>query len=146
MRTKECRGDNSSPLDKSNNSNEDMYPIPCRTTINPISVQTVLPIPTINYDISFHHNTTYATTPSFAQPLYGTQTATFPVQEIYPGNHQNLVLANGGQYFPHQEYSAVNNPTIDSIKRPNWEDVSTTSFVTFFKDLYYTYLDLRKIP
>lgn len=109
-----------------------MYSIPCTTTINPISVQTVLPIPTINYDISFHHNTTYATTPSFGQPLYGTQTASFSMQEMYPGNHQNLVLANGNQFFPqNQEYSAVNNTTMDYIKRSKWDDVSMTTFFCF---------------
>lgn len=129
LRTKDCRDDNPSPVDNNQHLNEDAYSVPCATTINPISVQTVLPIPTVNYDMTYHHNTTYAASASFAQPLYGT-TATFPVQEIYPANPQNVVLQNGNPYFsPHQEFPTLNNHGID-VKR-SWEVVSYSHNLLF---------------
>lgn len=80
--------------------------------------------------MAFHHSTTYAASPSFPQPLYGTPSATFPVQEIYPANPQNVVLANGSPYFSsHQEYSTLNNHGID-VKR-SWEVVSHSCTLRF---------------
>lgn len=114
-------------MDKSSHSNEEIYSLPCTTTISPISIPAVLPIHRLNYDISFHHNTTYATSPPFAQPLYGTQTASFPVQEIYPANPQNVVLTNGNPFFPpHHEFNTLNPQNIEVVKRPNWDTVSRT--------------------
>lgn len=125
LRTKDCRIDNASPMDKNAHSNEELYSVPCASAINPISIPAVLPMPTINYDIPFHHNTSYAATSSFPQPLYGTQTATFPVQEIYPASTQNVVMPNGAQYFPpHSKFSTLNNQNLDIIKRSSWDVVS----------------------
>lgn len=111
-------------MEKINHSSDDIYSIPCPPTISPMSIPAVLPIPRINYDISFHHNTNYATSPSFAQPLYGTQPTSFPLQEMYPANQQNVVLTNGNPYISQpQEYSVYHPQNVEVQRLQNWDTV-----------------------
>ncbi|KAJ8915807.1 hypothetical protein NQ315_004619 [Exocentrus adspersus] len=125
-RNKEHHAENQSPTDKSYHQSEDYYAIPNATTVSPVPIPTVVQIPRIGYDVPYHPNPSYPPNQPFTQPIYPPQTGTFPIHEMYPSNANNVVLANGGQFYPTQqaEYVNINHHTpqnVDIVKRPNWD-------------------------
>ncbi|XP_031356684.1 roquin-1 isoform X2 [Photinus pyralis] len=117
--------DSQSPTERSYNQVEDYYPIAnTATTVSPVPIPAVVSLPRINYDVpynpSFSNNSHYST-----PQLYGTNASSYP--EIYGNTPQNVVLTNGGQFYPPQpDYATtapINQQTIEYARRPNWDQM-----------------------
>ncbi|XP_023016148.1 RING finger and CCCH-type zinc finger domain-containing protein roquin [Leptinotarsa decemlineata] len=124
-RTKDYHIDNQSPTEKNYNSSDDYYSVPNTTTVSPVPLPAVVQIPRMGYDVPYHPNPTYSPAQQFPQPVYPPQAATFPVHEIYPSNHSNVMVTNGGHYYQAQQGEYVNHQqppqNVDVMKRSNWD-------------------------
>uniref|UniRef100_V5G646 RING-type E3 ubiquitin transferase n=1 Tax=Anoplophora glabripennis TaxID=217634 RepID=V5G646_ANOGL len=123
-RSKEHRAENQSPTDKNYQQTDDYYSIPNTTTVSPVPIP--IQIPRMSYDVPYHPNQSYPPSQPFSQAIYQPQAGTFPIHEMYTSNPSNVVLANGGQFYPTQqtEYANINHHTpqnVDIVKRPNWD-------------------------
>lgn len=134
-RNKEHRAENQSPTDKNYQQTDDYYSIPNTTTVSPVSIP--IQIPRMSYDVPYHPNPSYPPSQPFSQAIYPPQAGTFPIHEMYSSNPSNVVLANGGQYYPTQqtEYANINHHStqnVDIVKRPNWDImVSRVHYASF---------------
>lgn len=126
-RNKEHRLDTQSPTEKSYNPSEDFYSIPNTTTVSPVPIPAVTPVPRVGYEVPYNHN--YPTGGPYPNPqtIYPNNSGIYPSHEIYPTSPHNLVLTNGAQFFPpqtdfHPSVTPVNQSP-DAPKRGNWGDV-----------------------
>ncbi|XP_057661513.1 roquin-1 isoform X1 [Diorhabda carinulata] len=102
-RNKEHHIENQSPTEKPFNQSEDYYSISNTATVSPVPLPPVVQIHRMGYDVPYHPNPTYPTTQPFTQPVYPTPTTSFPIHEMYPQNHTNIMLTNGGQFYQTQQ-------------------------------------------
>lgn len=116
----------------------------------PIPIQ----IPRMSYEVPYHPNPSYPPSQPFSQPIYPPQAGTFPIHEMYTSNPSNVVLANGGQYYPTQqtEYANINHhatQNVDVVKRPNWDIMVrpiTSKCRSFLSCVYYLVDEKSELP
>ncbi|KAF5287765.1 hypothetical protein FQA39_LY15701 [Lamprigera yunnana] len=105
--------DNQSPTEKIYSQVDDFYPITNASTLSPVPIPAVMPIPRVNYDVPYSPN--YSASHFSTQSLYGSNAGGYP--DIYGNTPQNVVLANSGQFYP--KPSDMEYP-----RRPTWEQMS----------------------
>ncbi|KAF5272622.1 hypothetical protein FQR65_LT04863 [Abscondita terminalis] len=119
--------ENQSPIEKPYAQVDDYYPITNASTVSPVPIPAVVSIPRVNYDVPY--NPTYSTSHFSTPPLYGTNAGGY--QDVYGNTPQNVVLANGGQFYPTQpDFPATtqnNHQSVEYARRPNWEQMVTKS-------------------
>ncbi|KAK4873000.1 hypothetical protein RN001_015029 [Aquatica leii] len=119
--------ENQSPTEKPYSQIDDYYPITNASTVSPVPMPAVVSIPRVNYDVPY--NPTYSTSHFSTPTLYGANTGGY--QDIYGSTPQNVVLANGGQFYSTQpDYAATapnNHQTMEYARRPNWEQMVNKS-------------------
>lgn len=117
------------------------------TTVSPVPIPTVVPLPRMSYDVPYNpnypNNTPHYPTPQLYSPNPGNYHP-----DIYGNTPHNIVLANGGQFYPTQpDYAStapVNHQSMEFARRPNWDQVVSGCDSLRFWDINLNTLQINK--